>query len=356
MNSNAPFVSVVTPFYNTEAYLADCIESVLRQTYENWEYVLVNNCSTDGSAQIAEKYSRAHPDKIRVVHNGSFLSQIANYNHALTTISPQSKYCKMVQADDLIFPQCLEMMVQVAEQDAAVGVVGSYGLEGRFVCFDGLPYPSPAVSGRDACRLFFFKDNYLFGSPTQLMLRSEVVRFRSPFYDDRYAPFEDAAVVFDLLQTWKFGFAHQVLTFSRRDEPTTMGRLLSFDCPSAFSLFMVRDFGSRYLDAAEYRDQLRRQERAYAQVLANGMVGLKGSAFWKFHTPMLKRMGYSWASPRVWEMLAWAFGDLLFNPKRTMLLFARGLKHRMQSGMRRHVSPDASVHVTEELRPPTSVP
>jgi len=52
--SHEPLVSVVTPFYNTQAFLPECIESVLRQSYENWEYLLVDNCSTDGSGEIAQ--------------------------------------------------------------------------------------------------------------------------------------------------------------------------------------------------------------------------------------------------------------------------------------------------------------
>ena len=52
-----PRVSFVTPFFNTEKYLEECIESVLRQTYQNWDYILVNNRSTDGSVRIAEKYA-----------------------------------------------------------------------------------------------------------------------------------------------------------------------------------------------------------------------------------------------------------------------------------------------------------
>lgn len=339
---NSPLVSIVTPFYNTEAYLAECIESVLQQTYSNWEYILVNNCSSDGSAQIAEKYARAYPDRIRVVHNPAFLSQIANYNHALTTISSQSKYCKMVQADDLLFPQCVEMMVQVAEQDPSVGVVGSYALEGRIVCFDGLPFPSPVVSGRTACRHFFLEDFYLFGSPTQLMIRSDLIRCKADFYAESYAPFEDAAAIFDLLRNSSFGFVHQVLTFSRRDNATLMGPLLALDCPTAFNLFMLRDFGREYLTDTEYQAQLDRKERAYAQVLMDGAVSLKGNEFWAFHRDMLQRMDYTSASSRAWRGFLWSLSNVVFNPKRTVSLFVHGLKNR-------------NAHITEERSSVSSV-
>ena len=55
-----PFVSVVTPLYNTEKYIAECIESVLTQSYEKLEYVIVNNCSTDTSLE-----SCAEPDIVQ---------------------------------------------------------------------------------------------------------------------------------------------------------------------------------------------------------------------------------------------------------------------------------------------------
>ena len=52
-NRQEPLVSVVTPVYNGEASLAKCIDSVLAQTYRNFEYLIVNNCSTDRSLEIA---------------------------------------------------------------------------------------------------------------------------------------------------------------------------------------------------------------------------------------------------------------------------------------------------------------
>lgn len=326
MDSKAPLVSVITPFYNTEDYLAECIESVLRQTYGNWEYILVNNCSTDRSAQVAEHYVRLHPDKLRLVHCTEFLSQVQNYNRALRFVSPNSTYCKFVQADDWIFPQCLELMVDTAERDPSIGVVGAYALVGRYVSFYGLPYSLPVVTGRDVCRLFFLEDCYLFGSPTQLLLRSDIVLGRTPFYDEAYVPFEDAAAMFDLLMPYKFGFVHQVLTFTRRDNASIMQELLDLDCPKAFRLWMLREFGRRFLEPEEYRVHLKRNERAYAQLLVDGMVALRGKSFWEFHRSMLKRMGYTVSCGRAWWLFFVGLSDLLFNAKRGSQLLYGGLR------------------------------
>ena len=81
-----PLVTVVTPFYNTAPHLAQCIESVLAQSYREFEYILMDNCSTDGSSEIARSYERLDP-RIRLIRCSEFLSQLANYNRALAEIS-----------------------------------------------------------------------------------------------------------------------------------------------------------------------------------------------------------------------------------------------------------------------------
>ena len=154
MKSSA-LVNVVTPFYNTKEYLRECIESVLRQKCDDWQYLLVDNCSTDGSSDIAREYQSRFPEKIRLIRTTSFLSQVDNYNFALSSISPDSKYCKVVQADDWLFPDCIKSMVEVAEADPTVGIVAAYELEGDEVRLDGLPFPSPRLSGLYVGRLYF---------------------------------------------------------------------------------------------------------------------------------------------------------------------------------------------------------
>ena len=110
MKESNPLVSVITPVYNAEPYLKACIESVLSQTYENIEYLIVDNCSTDSSLEIANHYAQIDK-RIRVVQNTEFLSIMPNWNHAMRSMVPESRYCKVVHADDWLYPECIEKMV-----------------------------------------------------------------------------------------------------------------------------------------------------------------------------------------------------------------------------------------------------
>src|SRR5262245_14126968 len=197
--SAEPLVSVVTPFYNTAPYLAECIESVLRQSYRNFEYILVDNQSTDGSADIARKYAAQDP-RIRVVRNDTFLGQVPNYNRGLSLISPESRYTKMVEADNWIYPHCLTEMVAVAEQHPRVVVVGAYATTEKRVRFLGLPRAVVTMPGRDVVRMHYLDDAYLFGAPTTVLIRSSSVRSRTPFFDDSTWLVEDLSALYELLR------------------------------------------------------------------------------------------------------------------------------------------------------------
>ena len=81
-----PLVSVVTPVHNGEPYLEDCIKSVLAQTYQNWEYILVNNCSTDRTLEIVSAWVR-RDSRIRVHSNRTLVKMGPNHDIALSLIS-----------------------------------------------------------------------------------------------------------------------------------------------------------------------------------------------------------------------------------------------------------------------------
>ncbi len=289
----------------------------MRQTYTNFEYVLVDNCSSDRSSEIAKEYAARFPDKIRFLHTDSFLSQVQNYNFALSCISPKSKYCKMVQADDWIFPECLRSMLELAEAHPSVGIVSAYELEGDHASLGGLSYPSPEVSGREVCRLYFLKYTLLFGTPTSLLMRSELVRSRNPFYEERHAPFEDFHVCFDALRTWNFGFVHQVLTYSRRDNESMLSRIrpFQFELFSRFSTIVVH--GRDFLSNEEFEPCLKEAERNYFYFLGWSAIQGKYAKFWEFHRERMASIGYSLNFYFISKWILIVLLDHIGNPKRT---------------------------------------
>jgi glycosyltransferase involved in cell wall biosynthesis len=312
-----PLVSFVTPFHNTKDFLAECIESILRQTYQNWEYILVDNCSTDGSSKVAEEYACRYAGKIQLVHTDTFLSQVQNYNFALSCMSSDSKYCKMVQADDWLFPNCVINMTELAEAHPSVGIVGAYELAGESVQMDGLPYPSTEVSGRDVCRFYFLKNKYVFGTPTSLLMRSDLVRSRVPFYEERYAPFEDAHACFDLLRACNFGFVHQVLTFSRRDNQSILSRIRPFGYLLLSHLAFIVVHGRDYLSEHEYHRCVADAEREYFLYLGRSALRSRAEGFWEFHRNGLAAIDYAidWRLLTKWIPLALL--DYVVNMMRT---------------------------------------
>ncbi len=285
----APVVSVVTPFYNTADHLAECIESVLRQTWGRFEYVLVNNCSTDGSREIAASYA-ARDTRIRLIDQPVFLDQTANYNSALQAISPESRYCKMVQADDWIFPRCLEEMVGVAERDRAIGVVGSMHFFGDQLQFTGMPPEVAVYEGKDICRRQLLAHHYFMGNPTTLLFSAGCVRERVPFFvPGRFA--DDLEACFDILRDHRFGYVAQVLSYVRVRGESIMG-VRSHQDPIAASYYVtVRKYGPVYLGADERRPLERAVARNYWMKLGLAAWLLRERGYWEFQRARLAEVG-----------------------------------------------------------------
>jgi glycosyltransferase involved in cell wall biosynthesis len=218
--SSEPLVWVVTPVYNGEQYLAECIESVLAQTYENWQYLVVDNCSTDRTAEIVRTYA-AQDVRVQLHQSSEFLPIIANWNRALRLIPSDAKYCKVVHADDTLFPECLQRMTGLAERNPSVAIVTSYVLQGDEVRHEGVPYPTEVVEGREICRSTLLGHCYVFGSPSSLLLRGADVRARPAFYNEQNLH-ADSEVCFELLREADLGFVQQILTHTRvHDEQMT---------------------------------------------------------------------------------------------------------------------------------------
>jgi glycosyltransferase involved in cell wall biosynthesis len=312
-----PRVSVVTPVYNGEPYLAESIESVLSQTYENFDYTIVNNRSTDRTAEIAERYA-ARDARIKVLHNDDFLPLYANINRALEQISPESKYCKVVYADDAIFPPCLEEMVAVAELDPEIGIVSAYEAMEIGIHCQGLPRDVQIVDGAEAFRVYLRTRKALTGSMNTLLLRSDIVRQRRPFFRlDNNDYFEDMQVIFDILRTAKLGFVHQILTFTRRNNESTISQLEALDPWPLMRVMLLAQFGPQLFDAAEFQRWWQPIHGEYLQFLGESLLRRKPARYWDYHCRGMELAGHPLRTSALLWQAAGASLDLLLNPKST---------------------------------------
>jgi glycosyltransferase involved in cell wall biosynthesis len=286
-----PLVSIVTPVYNGEKYIQECIDSVLAQTYQNWEYIIVNNCSTDHTLEMVTSYAECHPN-IKVYTNESLVSALQNHNRALRWISPESKYCKLLHADDRLFPNCLELMVRVNEANPSVGIVGSYGLAGDRIVSDGLPYGTEVVPGRELARLALLRRIRPFLSPTSLMIRSDLVRNRDPFYDEEKIH-ADHMACYEILRGCDYGFVHQVLTYIRKHEDSITSSIASpLDMFQLTTLDLLTRYGPEFLVRDEFERRLREIFSTYYYVMSRRLIENRKKEYWQYQRQELKKIGY----------------------------------------------------------------
>lgn len=117
----SPRVTVLMPVYNGENYLCEAIESILTQTFDDFEFLIINDGSTDRSAEIIESY----PDsRIRLVHNESNLKLIATLNKGLELA--RGKYIARMDCDDISLSGRLSRQVAFLNDHPEVGVCGTW--------------------------------------------------------------------------------------------------------------------------------------------------------------------------------------------------------------------------------------
>lgn len=114
---NAPrLISVIMPFLNLESFIAESIESVLSQTYDHWELLLIDDGSTDGSTAIAKDYATRHPDRIRYLEHEGHANRGASASRNLGLAHARGDFIGMLDADDLWVPRKLEEQIALLDK------------------------------------------------------------------------------------------------------------------------------------------------------------------------------------------------------------------------------------------------
>lgn len=116
-------VSVIMAIYNCKDTLSESIESILGQTYENWELIICDDASTDGSYEMARWYEKKYPNKFKVVRNKQNSKLPFSLNHCLRYVT--GKYVARMDGDDISLPERFEKQVNYLENHPELDVVGT---------------------------------------------------------------------------------------------------------------------------------------------------------------------------------------------------------------------------------------
>lgn len=151
--------------YNREKYIAFAIESVLASTYQNWELIIVDDASTDNTVAISKKHEISD-SRIRVYVNDENLGDYPNRNKAASYA--KGKYLKYLDADDLIYPNGLEILVNNMEKHPNAG----FGLCSLKQEKDQI-YPI-LMSPKDAFRKNYFESSIFHKAPLSSIIKNDV--------------------------------------------------------------------------------------------------------------------------------------------------------------------------------------
>jgi glycosyltransferase involved in cell wall biosynthesis len=165
LNMSSPLVSVLMTAYNREKYIAEAIESVLASTFQDFELIVVDDCSKDRTPDIARRYTADLRVQVHVNENN--LGDYPNRNHAAQMA--RGKYLKYVDSDDFIYPHGLEVMVRCMEHFPNAGL----GLSRPAISAG--PYPVQ-LAPEEAYREHFLGSGLLTNAPLSAIIHTDAFR------------------------------------------------------------------------------------------------------------------------------------------------------------------------------------
>ena len=210
----APKVSVLIPTYNYAHILDVTIQSVLAQTYTDFELIIVDNCSTDNTVEVVQKY--LNDSRVSFYRNDRNLGLTGNWNRCLELA--KGEYLKYLCADDKLHPQILEKYIPIMDSHPQVSLITSHKQEFDENGIKEKVYYQPfqgIESGRKVIYDTIRRDQNYLGDPTRPMLRSANLKV---------GPFKK----FEFITDWEMWVRHllvgdcyvvpEVLSYGRKHE------------------------------------------------------------------------------------------------------------------------------------------
>lgn len=257
---NAPLVAIVTPVYNGAAFLKETMDCVQAQDYPNLVHVVLDNSSTDGTADIIKAYEGAKVPVITAL-NPEVFPLYKNWNAAYELVPEDAKYTRLLCADDKMTPDCTSRMVEIAESDPEVLLVGTNVSKNDDVQPFQWPEDQTVMDGKEVVRRFFLSRIGFFA--VHMLMRRDVLDWRKPIYDDQFVG-ADFEAVLAILQRGKFGMVHDTLGWVRIHEASeTAKTIVKKNTHFIDWLNTLYLHGPNVLTPDEFKQVAKRYERHY---------------------------------------------------------------------------------------------
>ena len=218
---DVPQITVAMPVYNGEGYVHLAIQSVLDQTYSDFELLIVDNCSTDGTLEVVKAFS---DPRIRLHVNTSNLGMVSNWNRSVELAT--GEYIKFLSHDDLLDTTCLEEQIAgfMRHKQENIGIVTCkkkvINKDGKKVMPGfGLRGQSRTISGSVAIRKSIRSGRNIIGEPSVVLINTSVLKASGPFELPEFTP--DIKMWFKILQKKDLFFIDKTLASYRISEQST---------------------------------------------------------------------------------------------------------------------------------------
>ncbi len=204
--STPPKVSVCIPTYNYGRFIADAIDSVLAQSFADFELIVVDNCSTDDTGRIVASFI-GRDSRVSYHRNDMNIGMVPNWNRCLEYA--KGEFVKILCADDLLAPTCLERSVQVMEENPAVVLVTTARefFNNTVSSVVGYGDRDMVVDGTEAITHCLQHGN--LGEPSAVLFRSAGLQRQ---FSADYLQAADMEMWFSLLEGGAMGYLHEPLT------------------------------------------------------------------------------------------------------------------------------------------------
>jgi glycosyltransferase involved in cell wall biosynthesis len=199
----APRVSILMIFLDEERFIEEAIRSVLAQTIDSWELLLVDDGSADGSTAIAGRYAAADPERIRYFEHPGHANRGMSASRNLALRHARGEYVAMLDADDVYLPNKLEDQVRLLDAHPGVGML--YGRTRYWFSWTGAAEDSSRDFMTDAAPeydrvyeppellLLYLKHHRYFPCTCSVLIRRDVLCGVGGFVDEFRGTYEDMA-------------------------------------------------------------------------------------------------------------------------------------------------------------------